>query len=141
MSEKQEESAFLKAVHEAKEPEDFDKILREHTGTGFAELRATLTTSLKERVEEIAEDLPYVSPYGDYSKMMEDRDLIREFLLNEAAKDENWDFHFLEMRKKTDTLMELCFFNKAVDDGDSLKGFIFLGLSGKIRHAFPQVNS
>lgn len=139
--EKKEELPLVKAFNECKKPEDMDKVLREHTGTGFAECKAALTAALTERVDEMLEDLPYCSPHGDYSKMMEDRDLIREFLLNEAAKDEHWEFSFLEMRKKTDTLIELVFVNTAVDDGDVLKGFIFLGLSGKIRHCFPQINS
>jgi hypothetical protein len=139
--EKKEESPLKAAIKEAKTPEDLDKALREHTGTGATECAAALTFALKERVDEILEDLPYVSPHGDYGKMMEDKDLIRDFLLNEAAKDENWELQFLEIRKDSDSLMELVFFNKAVDDGDTLKGFVFLGFSGKIRHVFPQVNS
>lgn len=139
--EKVEESPLKLAMKEAKEPEDIDKILREHTGTGLSECASALTASLLERVDEMLEELPYVSPHGDYSKMMEDKDLIRDFLLTEAAKDENWTVQFLEIRKTQDTLMELVFFNKAVDDGDTLKGFVFLGFSGKIRHCFPQVNS
>ncbi len=139
--EKKEEHPIKAAMKAAKTPEDMNKALRELTGTGFAECAAALTAALKERVDEMADDLPYLSPHGDYSKMMEDRDQIRDFLLNEAAKDENWDCHFLEVRKDTDSLMELVFVNKAVDDGDTLKGFVFLGFSGKIRHVFPQVNS
>lgn len=141
MTQHQEESSFAKALNETKDNEEVDQLLRTQTGTGFSECQTALTAALKERVDEIVEDLPYLSPHGDYSKMMEDRDLIRDFLLNEAAKDEHWKIHFLEMRKKSDTLIELVFFNTAVDDGDSLKGLVFLGMSGKIRHCFPQVNS
>jgi hypothetical protein len=139
--EKLEESPFKNAFKEAKCPEDFDRILRERTGAGLSECATALTAALKERADEMLEELPYVSPHGDYGKMMEDKDLIRTFLLDEAAKDENWEFQYLEVRKTKDTLMELVFFNKAVDDGDTLKGFVFLGFSGKIRHCFPQVNS
>jgi hypothetical protein len=139
--EKKEELPFGVAIKEAKETEDFDRILREYTGTGLSECATALTASLLERVDELLEELPYVSPHGDYGKMMEDKDLIREFILTEAAKDENWTFQFLEVRKAKDTLVELVFFNKAIDDGDILKGFVFLGFSGAIRHCFPQVNS
>lgn len=141
LEEKKEESPFKNAFKEAKCPEDFDRILRERTGAGLTECATALTASLLERVDEMLEELPYVSPHGDYSKMMEDKDLIRTFLIDEAAKDEHWEFQYLEVRKNKDTLMELVFFNKAVDDGDTLKGFVFLGFSGKIRHCFPQVNS
>jgi hypothetical protein len=140
-AESPQKAAIRTAIKESKTIQDMDNSLREITGTGYAECATALTASLKERVDEILEDLVYVSPHGDYSKVMEDKDLIRAFLLDDAAKDENWELQFLEIRKESDSLMELVFFNKAVDDGDTLKGFVFLGFSGKIRHCFPQVNS
>ena len=88
----------------------------------------------------MAAEMTTLAPNGEYDKLMEEPEAILEFLRREAAKPENWVLEFVEVRKEKDQLMELVFFNKAVDDGDSLKGFVFVGLSGKIRHAFPQVN-
>jgi len=100
-----------------------------------------LSDSLLERIEELAEELMNIAPYGDYSKLMEEKDGITKFLQDEASKPENWKIQFIEAKKEKDQLIEFVFFNKSVDDGDILKGFVFVGLSGKIRHAFAQVNS
>ncbi len=123
-----------------KELEEIDGVLRDKLGIGFAECTQALCDSLLERAEEVVEDLPSMAPHGDYSKLMEDPESITKFLREEAAKPENWKFEMLEVRKAKDQLMELIFVNKTVDDGDILKGFVFVGLSGKIRHAFVQVH-
>jgi hypothetical protein len=129
------------SFEECKEPEDFDKILREKLGIGFTECSQALCESLQDRAQEVAEDLPSMAPYGDYGKLSEDPEVITKFLRDEASKPENWKIEFIEVRKANDQLMELIFVNKAVDDGDVLKGFVFIGLSGKIRHAFAQVHA
>jgi hypothetical protein len=126
---------------EAKESEEIDKLLQEHLKIGLTECAEALSKALLERAEELAPELTSLAPYGDYDKLTEDTDTIIKFLKEEATKTENWKIEFLEVKKEKDQLMELVFFNKSVDDGDILKGFVFLGLSGKIRHAFPQVNS
>jgi hypothetical protein len=124
-----------------KEPEDLDRILKEKLGIGFAECQQALCDSLQERAEEMSQDMTTMAPHGDYGKLMEDAESIAKFLREEASKPEHWKIEFIELRKESDQLMEMIFFNKAVDDGDLLKGFVFVGLSGKIRHAFAQVNS
>lgn len=126
---------------EAKTPEEIDKVLQEKLGIGLSEMAKALSDSLLERTEELAEELMNIAPYGDYSKLMEETDSITKFLQDEASKPENWKIQFIEAKKEKDQLIEFVFFNKAVDDGDILKGFVFVGLSGKIRHAFAQVNS
>lgn len=126
---------------EAKTPEEIDKVLQEKLGIGLSEMARALSDSLLERTEELAEELMNIAPYGDYSKLMEEKDGITKFLQDEASKPENWKIQFIEAKKEKDQLIEFVFFNKSVDDGDILKGFVFVGLSGKIRHAFAQVNS
>ncbi len=126
---------------EAKTPEEIDKVLQEKLGIGLSEMSKALSDSVLERAEEFAEELMNIAPYGDYSKLTEDPEVIIKFLKEEASKPENWKIQFIEAKKEKDQLIEFVFFNKAVDDGDILKGFVFVGLSGKIRHAFAQVNS
>lgn len=125
---------------EAKGSEEIDKIMQEKLGCSLAECAGALCDSLQRRAEEIAEEMTTLAPNGEYDKLIEEPEAILEFLRREAAKPENWVLEFIEVKKEKDQLMELVFFNKAVDDGESLKGFVFVGLSGKIRHAFPQVN-
>ena len=124
-----------------KTPEDLDKVLQERLGISLQEMTHALTDSLRQRAEEVAEDCFSVAPYGDYSKMIEDPEGVAKFFRDEAAKPEHWKLEFFEMKKKGDQLIEFIFNNTAVDDGDILKGFVFVGLSGTIRHAFCQVHT
>jgi hypothetical protein len=124
---------------DAKGSEALDKLLQEHLHVSLVECGEALSIALRERAEEFVEELTTVAPHGDYGKLMEESSAILKFLQEEAAKPEHWTVDFLEYKEK-DQLLELVFSNKAVDDGDNLKGFVFIGLSGKIRHAFPQVH-
>ncbi len=137
------EEVFKKVLNEeeGKGPEAVDKLLQEHLHISLAECAQALSNSLAERAEELIPDLFNLAPYGNYEKFTEDEAVILQFLKEEAVKPENWELQFMEVKKKDDKLLEMVFFNKAVDDGDILKGFVFLGLSGVIRHAFTQVNS
>ncbi len=125
---------------EAKGAEDIDKLLQQHLNVSLAQCGEALSASLQERAEEFAGELTSVAPHGDYGKLMENPEDIAKFLREDAAKPERWSLEFLEYKKEKDQLIELVFSNTAVDDGDNLKGFVFIGLSGKIRHAFPQVH-
>src|SRR5579863_617888 len=128
-------------LQDCKNVEEIDQVLREHLKIGLSECAEALSKSLLERGAELVPDMINLSPYGDYEKMTEDPEIILRFFQEEGSKPENWEIQFIEVRKENDQLMELVFFNKAVDDGETLKGFVFVGLSGKIRHAFAQVNS
>lgn len=126
---------------ELKTPEDIDKKLREKLGIGFSEMAGALTDSLQQRAEEVAEDCFSVAPYGDYSKMIEDPEGVAKFFREEAAKPEHWKLEYFELQKKGGQMIEFIFTNSSVDDGDILKGYVFVGLSGIIRHAFCQVHT
>lgn len=126
---------------EDKTPEDIDKKIREKLGIGLDEMSHALTASLRERAEEVAEDCYSVAPYGDYSKMIEDNEGVVKFFREEASKPEHWKLEYLEVRKKGDQIIEFVFTNTSVDDGDILKGYVFVGFSGNIRHAFCQVHT
>lgn len=136
------EENFKKVLNEEAEgPEAIDKLLQEHLHISLAECAQALSNSLAERAEELLPDLLNLAPYGNYEKLTDDETIMLKFLKEEAVKLENWELQFMDVKKKDDKILEMVFFNKSVDDGDLLKGFIFLGLSGKIRHAFCQVNS
>jgi len=126
---------------DAKTPEDIDAKLKEKLGIGLDAMAGALCDSLKNKAEEVAEDCFSIAPYGDYSKMIEDKAEMVKFLREEASKPEHWKLDFLEVKKKEDKLIEFIFVNSSVDDGDILKGFVFVGFSGIIRHAFAQIHT
>lgn len=125
----------------AKSIDELDQVLKDKLGIGFLECGEALQKFIQENAEELVEDVANIAPNGDYGKLLEDKQEMAKFLREEASKPENWEIQMVEVKKKQDQLMELVFFNSAVDDGDIMKGFVFLGLSGKIRHAFVQLNN
>lgn len=124
---------------EAKGSEAIDKLLQEHLGITIAQCALALSVSLQERANEFVDELISVAPNGNYEKLIEDPGAILKFLEEEAYKPEHWELELLGVRSEKDQLIELIFLNKAIDDGDTLKGYVFVGMSGNIRHAFPQV--
>jgi hypothetical protein len=124
-----------------KTEEDADKRLQEKLGLTLKECQDALSNSLVIRAEEVVADLPSCAPYGNWDKLMEDPGDIQKFLEGEASKPENWEIIFFYARKEQDKLAEFVFYNKAVDSGDVLKGYVYVGVSGKIRHAFAQAYS
>ena len=120
---------------------DADARLQEKLGLTLKECQEALSNSLLIRAEEVVPDLPSCAPYGNWDKLMEDPADIQKFLEEEAFKPENWEIIFFYARKEQDKLAEFVFYNKAVDSGDVLKGYVYVGLSGKIRHAFCQAMS
>jgi hypothetical protein len=126
---------------ETKSPEDIDKLLQEHLHISLQDCYESLSESLKNRAEELLPEMFNLAPYGDYNAMMEEPQDMLQFLIEEAAQPKNWVVQFLDVRKQDDQLLELMAYNTAVDDGDILKGFVFIGLSGTIRHAFAQIHN
>lgn len=105
----------------------------------FADLRKTLEACTVEVSAKLAEDMITVAPYQDYGKLLEEQEAIYTFLRDEGSLAKNWK---LAMVEQTDTrlvaepLLQLVFDNIAVDEPGTLKGFIYLSMSGKVKHAF-----
>jgi hypothetical protein len=121
--------------------EQIEAYVQEKMGANFSEMKATLSANLKDKAEELTLEFTNIAPYAEYDKMLEDNDSMAVFLKEEATKEENWLLNQLEVVKHANQdMLEIVFTNKAVDDGDTLEGYIFLSKSGKIRHAFTQGN-
>jgi len=124
-------------INDIKDTEDIDKVLQEKIGLSLADCAQALSTSLTSRASEVVVDMINLAPYGKYDQLTEDKEVMAKFLIEEASKPEHWKLQYLNY-KKDGKLMEMVFFNSSVDDGDILKGFVFVGVSGKIRHSFCQ---
>lgn len=118
-----------------------EEFLKEKIGADFSAMRSILSASVQDKAEELTHEFTNIAPYADYEKILEDNDSMAEFLKAEAAKDENWSLSEMQIVKHAGQQMLQCIFNnKAVDDGTSLEGYVFVSKSGKIRHAFTQGN-
>lgn len=121
--------------------DQIENYIKEQLGADFAAIRSRLSTDLQNRAEELTLEFTNIAPNGDYEKLLEDNDSMATFLKSEAAKDENWKLVEMQVVKYAGQQMLECIFNnKAVDDGTSLEGYVFLSKTGKIRHAFTQGN-
>ena len=131
---------FFELLKDSEELEkDLENILKTQLNLTLDSCYECLSKDLQQSAPEVAKELFTVAPNGDYSKLMEDAEIIEKFLKEDAHKAENWKLSRAEVRKENDQLMSIVFKNTAIDDGDILKGFVFVGLSGVIRHSFVQV--
>lgn len=104
----------------------------------FSLLRERLSSYVQEHVNTLVEDFVNIAPFGDYSKLIEDRAGMIEFLRTEAHKTQHWKLRVVQPSEINPTLLSFEFGNEAVDDGASCSGFVYVSFHGKIKHAFAQ---
>lgn len=121
--------------------ETIDEKLKEKLGITLADIKVPLSNYLKDKAEELTHQFPNIVPYGDYDKMLEDNDSMADFLRNEASKPENWKISWIEPVKGKLNLIQFGFECTAIDDGETFKGHVFIGMNGSIKHAFAQYDS
>jgi len=119
----------------------FNSRLKEKLGIGVDEIKEALSSAIIKSAEELALELPNIAPYGDYEKLLEDNDSMTAFLREEASKLENLTIYTINEDDKQKQLLRFVVICTAVDDGESLKGFVFVSRQGVIRHAFAQVET
>lgn len=120
--------------------EQIDQIIQEKIGIDFAAMKAALQLALEQRAEEIAQNYIVMVPNGDYFNSLEDHDEMAKFLREKATKPEHWKITQFGLSKdaKKPKMLDFVFANTAVDEGDSLVGYVFVSFAGVIRHTFVQ---
>lgn len=121
--------------------DQLDQRLKERLGVSAVEIKEALSAALVKTAEEISLEMPNIAPYGDYEKLLEDNDGMTEFLKKEAGKPDNLLIYSIVEDDKQKQLLKFTLICKAVDEGESLKGFVYVSKAGVIRHAFAQVES
>lgn len=134
MIEKVEDLGF----NDEQTPEEIAAIVKEKLGMGFPEMAELLSTYLSEKADEISKNYVTLIPYGDYGKLLEGDAKIAYFLRTEATKPESWVPFKLYVSKdpKQPEMIEVAFDNIAVDEGDSMKGYVYISFAGVVRHFF-----
>lgn len=118
--------------------DNLDVLLQEKLGLSLSKLKESLAVFLNERAEEFALDLPNISPYNDYTKLIESYDGMVNFLKSDVTKPETWHIVAIAEDSKNKNLLKFEFKSTAVDDGESIEGLVFVSKSGVIRHSFVQ---
>jgi hypothetical protein len=120
--------------------EETDQILKEKLGLTLADMAGALQTYTQDHAAELAANYIIIIPHGDYGCLIDDPNKITLFILEEASKPESWKAKTLRLHndKKQPPMLKITFANKAVDEGDSMEGYVFVSFAGKILHAFVQ---
>lgn len=123
-------------------PEEIEAKIEEKLGLKMDDLRQALEACTKEHVEELGKDFITLAPYGDYGKLLEDENQIAAFLKEEASLAKNWTLSYLEQtdtRLVSELLLEFVFDNSAMDPDEALRGLVYVGAGGKIKHVFVRI--
>lgn len=115
--------------------EKLNVVLKEKLGVSIDDMTILLSAKTIEKAEEITLELKNIAPYADYSKLLEDNDSMTQFIKEEAHKPENWILQYIGEDQKFAKLLKFEFLNKAADEGETIKGKVFVSKSGVIRHA------
>jgi hypothetical protein len=116
-----------------------DAKLQEKLGITLLVMQESLCKYVSAQAEEIALELPNIAPNGDYSKLIEDNDGMATFLKEEVAKPNVWILAGAQDYENK-SLFKFEFLCKAVDEGKTLIGKVFISKSGVIRHAFVVID-
>ncbi len=101
------------------------------------DLTTRLSSYVQEKAENLTLDMMNIAPHGDYSKMLHNEDDMAQFLKSDAHEGKNWKLSMISPEHKLN-LLKFEFANTAVDDGESLKGMVYVSYQGKVKHAFAQ---
>jgi hypothetical protein len=117
-----------------------DEILKEKLNLGLDDIKKPLIEYLVSHAEALSLELPNIVPFGNYEKILEDNDGMAQFLKTDAANSKYWVIYGISDDDKFPQLVRFVFLCTAIDDGNSLKGTVFVSKTGVVRHAFVQPN-
>lgn len=132
MTVKSFEEIDLKA---AKTREEVFEILMKELKIPLETMQNSISEYIKSNSDNLARHFVNIAPYQNFDQLLEDHEEMNKFVADEASKPENWVI--VRARPKTNSLMEFTFDCRAVDD--PFRAYVIVGLSGKIRHTFAQV--
>ena len=116
--------------------EQWSQQIQEKLGLSVDDLKSAISKWMETHAEELSLNFLTVAPHGDYGKMMEDNDSMAEFFRKDGADPQYWKL--VGGRTESENMFQFSFSCQAVDEGESLHGFVYVGKSGKIRHVFAQ---
>jgi len=111
--------------------------LKDMIGVEQEQITASLSKMTVDKSNSIVNQFENIAPHNDYGKFLTTESDMAYFIENEASKPENWDL--IDVSVNSDkNLVNFKFLNKAVDDGNSLAGFVWVSKTGKIKHTYAQ---
>lgn len=112
-------------------------ILSERFSISLDELKPILISYLKNNVDAIAEQLPYIAPNNDWSKCITDQNDIKKWLIDCATNSKDWSIYGIT---ETDIpkVWSIMFTNFLAETDGHIVGYVYVSEFGKIKHVFVQ---
>lgn len=136
---------FLNDLCENKEgqkitDEEIDAKMQQHLNLTLQTLKNKLTTVFSSKLDVLVEKLPNIAPHGDYSKLIDDEEGMKNFLSIELTKEDSWKLRSIYQHHSNENWILFVFSCLAVNNGDSnLRGNVIVSKKGIIRHSFVSV--
>jgi hypothetical protein len=124
-------------LNENSTPEDIEKSLEKLLELPIQSIKEQLSSYISSHTDKIISDIHNIIPYGDYGSIIEDKAQMAQFLKEQSSKIENWKLYSISENKD---LLQLTFSNTSVDEGDLLKGHVFISANRSIKHLFAQID-
>jgi len=118
----------------------WDRQIQEKLYVSLDNMKNEIINWVRDNTMSLAEQFKYVVAFGDYDRFFDEKQLIQGFFAEEASKIENWIISGAKLDLKLN-LIKFAFSCKAIDEGDSLKGYVYVSENGKVKHAFAQNES
>ncbi len=115
--------------------EQWDIKLQEKLGLKIIDLQGSVSQWVSNNSDKLAGEFINVAPGGDYSLLIEDAAGMSSYFKEEVSKPEHWKLSGVRI---VNNMLEFMFDCPVVDDGETLKGFVFTSKTGKIKHSFAQ---
>lgn len=102
-------------------------------GISLLLLKKELCNYIINNAESLSKEIKCIFPYGDYSKIIEDKKEMAVFLAEDASKHDNWKLYSFS---SSENLLNFTFSCLPVNEDHEFKGHVFVSLNGKIKHVF-----
>ena len=111
--------------------------LKYHFNVDLLGLRDKVAAYVKENAAELATQVAYIVPNGDWSKCRNSDEAKQEYFETEAANPEAWRFQGLS-KTHLPKIWAIGFVVKEMETEDDFVGYVYVSEFGKVKHVFAQ---
>jgi Ran GTPase-activating protein (RanGAP) involved in mRNA processing and transport len=112
--------------------------LKYHFKIDILDLRDRVAVYVKDNATELAAQVPYIVPNGDWSKCMNDDETKQKFLEEEGAKSELWRVKSLANTHLPKVWAVTFSMDKVESADDGIIGYAYVSETGVVKHIFAQ---
>lgn len=112
--------------------------LKYHFDIDVLDLRDRVATFVKEQADELAAQVSYIVPNGDWSKCLSEDEAKQNYLIEEGGKPENWRIKSLGSTHLPKVWAVSFVMDSSESEDDGIVGYAYVSETGKVKHIFAQ---